>query len=273
MGLIAPAIYIDPPSVEPHRFGLYSVAITPDAVGRWENGVEYEPIAGERASLRTYDCVDEYTGEVDLRDGESLEESIPFIVVGSYSCKSASRPIAEAEERARLHLAAGEERAVELAVSTGQMGNSPAFTDASDITPVAGTGVSTRRAVGLLEEAVYGDSGSLGAIYGPRFAGAILNETGSIMRAQQHLETMLGTYASFGAYANEGPEGEDAGDGFWLYATSTRPTIRRGEVFVQPDETKYLNRENNDVAVMAQRTILVSWTGLTYAILVDPAED
>lgn len=272
MGRIAPPIYLTAPAINPYPYGLFSVANMPDATGRWEMGVEWEPVAGERAELRPHECVDEYTPDVVLRDGEDTLEGVPFVVVGSYTCKAASRAMDEAEERARLHLAAGEERAVEYAIATGTQGNLPSLQGATDLTPTAGTAVSATDGVGLLEAALAKDYASVATIHAPRLLGTALSAAKIASRHGQRLETLIGNYVVAGGgydLANVGPDGEaPAAGSAWLYGTG-RPTIRRGEVFVQPDENKYLKRDTNDVAIMAQRTYLVTWEGPTVAVLVD----
>lgn len=268
MGLIAPPNYIAPPPIQGHRYGLYSVSTMRETNERWELGVEWERLAGIRAELRASECVDDYTPDVGIRPGEALDEGVPFFVTGSYACKSASRPIAEAEDRARLHLQAGEERAVELAISNPIVGNGPSFAGATDLTPVVGA-VPLVNAVGLLENAQYEQSASVGAIHAPRFAGAIFAFDSLANRQAQHMETALGTHIAFGHYANLDPNGAAAGaDEMWLYATGM-PTVRRGETFTQPDDSNFLNRDDNDVVILAQRPVMVTWNGPTFAVLVD----
>lgn len=266
MGLIAPPTYVAPPSLEPHRFGLYSIADMGADTGRWDLGVEFEPLSGERATLRIADCVDDYTPQLDLRAGEERVEGVPFVVVGSYECAAQSRPIEEARERAALHLSSGEERAVELAISSGQVATAPNFTTANDLTPVGGASVQV--GVGLLEEALYDTQASIGAIHAPRSASVLFADRSAASRFGQHMETPVGTMVSFGAYRNLGPNGEDPNGGYWVYATGM-PTVRRGEVFTQPDEDSWLDRSNNIVAIMVQRDVLVTWAGPTYAVLVE----
>lgn len=274
MGLIAPPTYVAFPTLEALRFGLYSVANTIDPTGRWEFGVEYEPIAGERAALRAHECVDDYTSEVDLRVGETTVEGIPFVVVGSYVCAAQSRSVEEAEERAVLHLAAGEERAVEYAIATGEMSNEPTFQGATDLTPTAGTAVGITEALGLIESAQALGNGSVGTIHAPRVLAAPTDAIGLVDRYGQHLETRIGTRVAFGAgydAANVGPDGEEPSAGeYWIYGTGT-PTIRRGDVFIQPDESSFINKDDNLLAIMAQRTVLVTFSDPVVAVLVDPA--
>lgn len=272
MGLIAPPTYVAPPAVEAHRFGLYAISSMPEPSGRWELGVEYEPLAGERAGLRASECVDDYTQDVDIRVGEETLEGIPFVVVGSYQCGAQSRPIEEAEERAVLNLATGEERAVEYAIATGSMGNEPTFQGATDLTPTPGTPANLIDAFGLIEQALAEGNGSIGAIHAPRRLGALADDFGIVSRQGQHLETMLGTNVAFGGgydAANVGPDGEEPAAGsVWVYGTG-RPVIRRGETFTQPDENHFLDKSSNQVVILAQRTVLVTFDGPIVAVLVD----
>lgn len=272
MGLLAPPEYLAPPATEPLRFGLFSVATMPDtpAGTRWNMGTQWEPVAGERAELRASECVDAYTIDVVPRSGETTSEGIPFVVVGTYQCKAVGRTIAEAQQRARLHLAAGEERAVEYAIATGTVGNQPTFQGATDLTPTAGTPVTPKRAAGLIESALAREHGSVGAIHAPRLFGPMLD--GIADRQGSHLETLLGTFvAAGGGYdlANVGPGGAaPAAGSAWLYGTG-RPAIRRSEVFLFPDDDALVDKGTNDLTVFAQREYLVTWDGPTVAVLTD----
>jgi hypothetical protein len=269
MGLIAPPNYIAPTGISGHRFGLYSVATILDDNVRWELGTETEPLTGLRAELRASDCVDDYTQDVPIRSGEDLTEAAPFFVAGTYSCKASSRPMEEAEQRARLHLSGGEERAVEWAISNPIVGNAPSFQSATDLTPTAGVGMPLVIAIGLLEEALYDQHHSTGVIHAPRLSGALFGYDSLASRAGQKMETQLGTAVSFGYYRNIAPDGSPAEPNtMWVYAAGV-PSLRRGTVFVQSDSDNFLDRANNDVAIIAQRPVLVSWDGPTFGVLVD----
>lgn len=274
MGLIAPGKYLAAPTLEAPRFGLYSVSNMPTITDRWELGVQWEPFTGDRAALRPSECVDDYSTDVEVRRGEAYEDGIPFVVVGSYACKAQSRPISEAEERAVAHLNAGEERAVEYAIATGVMGNLPSFQGATDVTSTPGTAVTTVQGIALLESALAQTHGGIGALHMPRAFGAFEDSDGVVRRQGEHIETLLGNYVAFGGgydLANVGPDGQPAPAGeAWLYATG-RPTVLRGQVFTQPDDAHYLNKDDNDVVILAQREVLVMWDGPTLAVLVNRA--
>ena len=270
MGLIAPGTYIAPPSITGHRFGLFSVAALPDDGGRWQLGVEYEPLTGQPADLRASQCVDDYIG-FDLNIPEiGLVDGIPFVVVGSYACNSASRPLEEAEERARLALIGGEERAVEQAVMTAAAGNAPTLQGAIDLT--AGGPVSMTEAFARFEGALGINHHSAGVIHMPRKLASYAYRDSLMFREGGRLETVLGTAVAAGAgyeLNNMGPTGQfTAPSQPFLYATGP-VTIRRGEIWVQPDESKYLNRDDNEVVILAQRDYLVTFAGPVYAAQVD----
>lgn len=273
MGLIAPPNYIAPPAIAGHRFGLFSVAMMTDDNVRWNLGVEWEPLAGGAAELRPSDCVDEYNVQpITEFEAPSTREGVPFVVVGTYSCKSASRSIDEAEERARLHLSGGEERAVErvLMNGAGLVGAEPTFADAEVVG--SPTGVSLTRAVSLLERGLAIEGNSEGAIHLPRSLTPFALRDSLIDRYGQHLETINGSWVVSGSgydVENVSPDGTPAPEGkLWVYATG-RPTVRRGEVFLQPDESNFIKRDTNDIAILAQREYLVTWNGPTLAALVD----
>lgn len=274
---IAPPVYVAPPGVDPQRFGLLSVAQTVEETGqRWELGLEWEPLACTRAGVASIVCdtLDEYAAPgypLDPREDGALVESTPFLVVGSYTCKSASRDLEEAEARARQHLAAGEERAVEYAIASGAGGNAPSFQGATDVTPVPGTAVSVVDGIGLLEAHLAENYHSVGAIHAPRLVSSVLAADGLVARQGQRLETLVGTFVVAGGgydLANLGPAGAaPAAGSTWLYATG-RPQLRRGQVFVN-DEVSAFDKATNDVEFYAQRSYSVAWDCVTAAVLVD----
>lgn len=273
MGDIAPPVYVQPPQPEPSRFGLFSVAtMLGDEPSRWKVGVEYEPLPCDVAELASYHCDDdeEVGYPLSIRDGEGLVQVEPFVVYGTYGCNTQSRPIDEAEQRARWHLQMGEERAVERAIAAGGFGNAPTFQGADDLTPAAGA-VSAARGFALLESLLGSEYGGVGVIHAPRLlvpaiAGGRLAE-----RQGQRLETLVGTYVVAGGgydIANVGPAGHPPDEGeAWLYATS-RPTIRRGEVYVTPDREHFIVRPSNDVEIVAQRAYAVAWECVLGAVRV-----
>lgn len=275
MGLIAPPMYIAPPGITGHRFGLFSVANMPEPSGRWSLGVEFEPLEGGPAGLRPSECVDDYnTQYVDPLAPPEAREGVPFVVTAGYVCKAQSRPIEEAEERARLALAGGEERAVERALMNSDLvGNESAFAGATVLS--GATAVSLIEGFSLLQEAMGQEHHSDGVIHMARSLVPYAYNHSLMERSGQQLETVIGTGVAAGAgyeIDNVSPEAVAAtGAQRWVYGT-TPVTIRRGQVFLQPDADSYVNKANNDVVILAQREYLVTFGGGVFAVLVDPAE-
>jgi len=274
MGNIVPPVYVGPSPLEPHRFGLFSIANMPAVMpDRFEAGIEWEPLWGGAAEGRVYACPVDAPALVTISAETNTREVTPFVAVAGYECFSASRPIEEAEERARLYLLAGEERAVESEILAGTSGHTAMADQATDITPVPGTPVSLVQAYQLLENELYTNHASTPAIYMPKVLTARASYDDVVMRNGQGLETMAGTYVASGAGFNlrspkpEGAPNAPAGSVYMF--GSGRPTVYRSDVFVQPDESNYLDRRDNNVVILAQRAYAVTWSEPVFAVLVD----
>lgn len=270
----APPAYVAPPTPDGARFGLFSVANMTDSPDvQWEVGVEWESLACGMPGVVSLACVDGDEAGVPLEPDSGVDtvRVLPFAVYGSYDCSVFSRPPDEAENRARQHLALGEERAVEYALTVGGFDHQPTFQSAVDLTPSGGA-VPVKGGVGLLEGHLAENYGGVGTIHSPRTLGPYL----PVEREGQRLETKLGTMvAAGGGYdvANQGPDGTTPPDEErWLYATG-RPIVRRSDVIVVPDEDQRPNRRTNDFTVIAQRIYAVGWDCATAAVRVEPGAD
>ncbi|MFN2347644.1 MAG: hypothetical protein ABR616_18275 [Dermatophilaceae bacterium] len=268
---IAPPEYLDPMLPDKSRFGLFSVArIVDDPAIRFEAGVEYEPLACERAGLLSSICPPDEGSPaglpMTLRAGGSTETSLPFVVYGSYDCSTFSRPFDEAENRARQHLSYGEERAVEYAIHQGGFDNGPILDDAgaTDVTPAGGP-VPIGRAFGLLESFLGRNYGGVGTIHAPRLASASATNVGVARRQGERMETALGTLVAFGGGYDEAQNDPDIAS---MYATSV-VTLRRSEVFVTPDPEFRPNYRTNDVEIVAQRIYVASFECVLGVVSVD----
>ena len=280
---IAPPTEVSAPVREPARFGLLSVAnVVPAPEQRFQLGVYWEPVSCEPAGSVSGDCFDataiEGEGEgdggglglpMDPTSGVGpLAQGMPFAVYGSYDCSAFSRPLDEAEVRARQHLAAWEETEVERAIAAGDRANISTFQGAD----VLGVGLSLPAGVGLIEQALATDYGALGVIHAPRRLGAWLSHDVLVDRQGPRLETLAGNYVALGGgydLANVGPDGTPTPPGTaWLYGT-TIPVVRRSDVWVTPDPKFRPQVANNDVTVFAWRTYVVAWECLTVAVQVE----
>jgi len=280
----APPVYVAPPPRMAPGYGLFSVATRIDAPElRFQNGIEWEGMACSPISSVSGVCFDPADLEVDgegeggvpgwpiqANEGVVTTLGLPFAVYGSYKCSGVSRPLAEADLRARQHLAIWEETEVERTIAAGDRDAAPSFQGAVDLTPAGGASVLD--GFGLLESYLAINYASVGVIHMPRRLGAYASDRGLLERRGQRLETLLGNYvAAGGGYdlATVGPDGDAVPAGSaWLYATSI-PTVRRGEVFVHPDEEFRPQYTNNDLEIFAWRVYVVTWECVTAAVLVD----
>ena len=273
---IAPPVYVDAPSVQRHRFGLFSVSASPETFDRVEAGVEWEPHPGAAAGVADIAC------DVSDRDGWPLDPIdacdvadvtvTPFVVVGAYSGPGvATRPRDDWQARAREHLRGGEERAVEYAIASGAAEVSPTLSDATDLT--GGTAVDVPEGIALLESWLAASHHSPGVLHVPRVIVPYALDRGQVRRDGERIETVLGTGIAAGAgydlavRAGHGPSSAGSGEA-WLYATP-RPRIRRSEVWVGPDRDEWLNRRHDTVEVYAMRAYAVGWDVGAAAVLVN----
>lgn len=256
---VAPPNVIDPVVPEPKRFGLFSVALmVPDPTLRWEAGVQWQPLACERAALLSSICDGEDAAglPLTLRAGSAPVTALPFVAVGSYDCSTFSLPPAEAETRARQHLALGEERAAEYAFASGLFDNLPALDGGVDLTPVGGP-VPVGYGIGLLESHLGINYGGGGVIHAPRLLGAAAARQAHISRYGQRLETTLGTPVAFGGGYDDF-QADFPTEGVATMYASSRPVVRRSEVFVTPDDEFRPHQDVNDMQVAAQRVYLIT---------------
>lgn len=265
----APPVNVDAPARPPGRFGLFSVAnVVPAPEARFQAGVEFDSLPCGPAEGVSGACVDVETVVLGaLGSNIDTVRALPFAVYGWYNCSAFGHPITEAEARARAHLAAGEERAVERAIHAGDLDNQPSFATAVDLTPTGGASMAT--GIGILEGFIGAEYGGVGVIHMPRRA--FSRAQGHVTREGQHLETKLGNYVvAGGGYDIAQDATLDAGNAV-LHATAV-PVIRRSDVFATPDADFRPNRRN-DVVAVAQRVYVVGWECFTVRVTVSLAPE
>src|SRR3546814_7145892 len=198
---MAPATVVDPIARTALPFGLLS-AVTPRPVGnsRWESGVEWEPLAcGPASGIGEPDCDPEVPtvglpktfpvpGGVDAADA--------FTIYGSYECSPMGHTLEYAQERATEHLLAREEARAEQAIWTGDLGNTPNFTEGTDS---ASGALEPRLALAEAEQYIATAYGSLGTIHMPRYVTSILLGEMLLEVRGTRLYTRLGTPVIAGA--------------------------------------------------------------------------
>lgn len=145
---------------------------------------------------------------------------------------------------------------------------------ATDVTPVAGTGIKPRYGQALLEEAIGNASlGYQGTIHAPRAVASALRVKEGKGGA---LRTNLGTPMVAGSgYSKQGPDGTNAAPGkYWMYATGP-VTVILGEDAVFPEtQSQAVNVRNNTIEYFAELPAAVVWsTQHVFAVLVDLSLD
>lgn len=278
-----PRMFVASPTFIPAPFGLLSSLATEIRNGdqHWRNGVTYESLCPESAT--TYnDCFavsgtgapapvpgpKAPTFERDFRGATS------FTVYAEVDC-SAVGFWDDSQALIERALARVEEEAVEAAVWTGVAGGgtvvfphlaaATAVTDRSGITlQTAVTTVSGGaifdivEGIGRLEEALGECYRGVGVLHVPVALGAALADAMLLVREGPRYRTPRGNIIVLGdGYPGTSPTGVLPADSRWVYATGM-PFIYRSDIFVTPPVST-LDRENNSVTPIAERTFLVGW--------------
>lgn len=259
---MAPATVVDPIARTALPFGLLSV-VTPRPVGsppRWENGVEWEPLACSPASgIGDVDC-DPEVPTVGLPkqfpESAGTDEATAFTVYGSYECSPIGHTLEYAQQRAMEHLLAREEARAEQAIWTGDLGNTPNFSTADT---ASGGAHDPKYALALAEQYIAANYGSLGVIHMPRLLASILLAEDALEVRNTRLFTKLGTPVVAGAgYPLTHPDGVTAGEN-WIVATPAL-MLYRSEAFTPTNRTgDLLDRGQNNMHGVAERRYLVGW--------------
>lgn len=273
------AVTVPAPVRQPHRHGLFSVASIVDVTDPHELlGVQWEPLPCEPPGLWIDPCGPdnggEDGGEEDLEKGFAATpepvEATPITVYGSFHCKKLGYTAAEVTDRARAHLTAGEQQAVEYAVWTGASGNSPYLADPDTID----LGEATCPAQLIATLLAYADTAFVGepVLHMPRPVVPWLAD--HLTRESGRLVTTQGVPVAAGAgytEANTGPGGAPAPDGAWWVYVTGPVQIRRGSIHSTPPERGF-NPRTNDVTALAERQFVAGWDScLAAAALFTPS--
>lgn len=265
MVTIAPAAQVQGAVRAPLPFGLFSTFnLRPEADGRWQSGVAFsvDTCAG-LGGIGQADCTTTFglpktLTSLDLDQGAASA----FTVYGHFTCAPVGYSSAEAQDKATSHLVAREEAAVEEALWTGSLGNTPKLADIGHTTSLAGGAAqSPVVAIALLEQHVATVYGSLGVLHMDRRMASALLSIEILVVAGQRLTTKLGTPVVAGAgYPGTGPAAEAITNlTGWVYVT---PGLfgYRGDVFTSTRTPGDLfDRGQNTLYAIAERTYLVGY--------------
>lgn len=305
--MAGPRQIVDPPTFTPHRYGLLSVVQTPTPRdSHWQNGVTWSAsclLDGHGDA--TYDECIATTGSPDGDVPEPspktanvehvLHGATPFTPYVRFDCATVGN--AEAQRIATDALAQTESFQVERTFWTGLVdGSTLAFPhlastvqvlDAGDgavlqlvSSPVVtGAAVDVATGLGLLEEALADCYGGVGVIHVPikllptlqahQLVEPVSGRNVGTGQFDRQLQTLAGNLVAVGAgYPGTGPDGTDPGDdAAWMFATGPI-FMYRSNVKVNPFAST-VNRENNTIEMIAERTYVLGYDCCVHAIQVE----
>jgi hypothetical protein len=268
----APAELVEGVQRQPLPYGLFSVLTPrPEGDARWMNGIKWETLTCDPVSGRSgpgcTDVADENgdfpEGVVGLpkaldRNAGEVGEAAAFAVYGHFNCSPVGFTPQVAQERATMHLQAREQARVEQAIQTGDLGNTPNFTDAADLT--GGTPVSALEAAAMLEDWIAAEYGSLGVLHGTRGGIDLLDNSGSLHTSGSRLLTRVDTPVVAGAgYRNVSPAGVVTAGVWWLYVTPALFGYQSEIITSSETPGDLLDRGSNDLYAIAERGYVIGW--------------
>lgn len=266
-------IYVDPPAVQPYRFGLGSVLQQGTTPAHWQNGVQFQSDACAQALPWPDACTEESGFEEKVIDteGRPVDGGSAFTLYTTLNCKLIQ--LQEARSVVARRLALAEPRALEEAFWTGAAGNTPALATDPALS-VLGSVIGVTAAVALLEEALADQYAGVGIIHAPRAVNPYAAESTLVIRDGPVLRTPLDTLWAFGGGYDRstGPVGQQApaATQTWMYATGAMAVRRDAEPLVIPEDGTALDRVTNEMVVIAERThVLVQDCMPTLAVLVE----
>lgn len=301
--MAGPRLPVDAPPFTSSPYGLLSVVRFPAASsGHWLNGITWASRCLEVGmGATTYDECVAVTGVGDVPEPTPKADNVdsldrgatPFTAYVRFDCSPVGNT--DAAEVAAGALAQSEPWQVERAFWTGLVDDKTlAFPHlAASATVVDAQGITLQQAasvvvtgafdaatgLGLLESALAACYNGVGVIHVPVKALPTLDAWGLVRRDQgrdgatgqlgRQLRTANGNLVSVGAgYAGTSPTGAAAGtEQSWVYAT--------GAVFGYRGPVQYsstrdsIDRSNNTLAMIAERTYVLGWDCCHVAILLD----
>jgi hypothetical protein len=289
-----PRQVVDPPTFTPTPFGLLTVATPVQAAnGHWQNGVVYQSRCMITMGASTWEECVVVTGAGNTGPPPSKTETVdlvtraaqPFTVYAEFDCSPVgSRDEVNAIARQALDQVASWQ--VERAFWTGNVGGgSPVVTGGTvfphlaasavvtgfgaaggndlpqllQSVPVTGGPFDAAEGLGFLEQQLANCYNGVGVIHMPAIALPTFDAWGLVYQTGNQLTTRAGNKIAVGSgYPGTSPAGANPSAGTtWLYAT--------GAVFAYagavrtPTLTESLDRAENTVRMLAERTYLFGW--------------
>lgn len=283
---IRPRMFVDPPRYQPLGFGLLSVVQWVDETDKhWMNGIEFQPDSFADAHLTAEKCFDG-DGEVAAKtptDGIDTRCANPVTVYSELEC-SALGHWDDYKARTVTALDNGQGRPLETAFWTGVTGEEPLFPHlaadelaecqtAAVVVSGAGAPVPWQIGIARLEAALADCYGGVGVLHMPYWVAAILVSEMYLIPDKDKLRTRLGNLVAAGTgYPGTGPDGSTSpANGSWVYATGAM-TGRQSVVDIGRREES-LDRTNNSMVMVAERTFVFAWDGCHLAAQINLAKE
>jgi hypothetical protein len=275
---------VQPPSFTPLPYGLLSVIQTPTDDAHWQNGITYQARCAITMGATTYDECISVTGTGSTLEPPTKSEThelvlrgaMPFTAYADFECSTVGS-LAESQQIAEQALAQSDSWQVERAFWTGEaagqdvvyphLAATAAVTGiggSSDVAlmqtvPVTGGPFDVAEALGFLEQQLADCYNGIGVIHIPVEALPTFDAWGLVKPQGPRLKTLNGNWVAVGAgYPGTSPAGADPAAGTtWIYATGAVFGYS-GDVRVT-DQTSSINRSENTVTRIAERTHVLGW--------------
>jgi hypothetical protein len=253
-------------------FGLFSTfTFRPNGAERWEAGIAWESIPCDPADgigyfdwvtpANTIGLPKDFTEETP---GDRV--ATPFTVYGHFKCSPTGWSPEQAQTRSDEHLTAREEARVEQALWTGDLGNVPNLAGAnmdagSSVELFGGLAAKPGRGLGVLENHIATEYGSLGIIHMSRAIASVMISLGLLEARGGRLVTTLGTPVAAGAgYPSSGVAGEAApANQAWAFAS---PALfgYRSDIFTSSNRSgDLLDKSQNVLYAVSERNYLLGF--------------
>lgn len=186
----------------------------------------------------------------------------PFVVYSSITCS----PVGMTDQQLQTYLSdqliANEQAKVESVFSDQSCGQAPGLANNASVTTVTAAAVDPVESLSLLENGLAAVYGQVGVIHVPIIMAAYysnLHLTERYDANERCWYTHAGNKVVFGNYSGKTPAGAaPTADQVYVYATGQVTVWRDSEVFTT-DRAMTLQRTNNKVTAVMERTYVVSF--------------
>jgi hypothetical protein len=254
----APRVEVPPPDYRPFRYGLFSAAPPVGYGGPKERGGVYAdldpftppdaPADGPDAFTYADGCDAASDRSKTIPAGRLIASGDPVTVYGGFRCTPVGASDRDALALKALEL--GEERALELLLATGTTDNGVSWpVPFASVNVDATSHVALASSFGIAENDLLADYGGLGTILMPLGLLYLLKGFGVVHLAGDHWETEAGTRVAVDRFLTA-----PALDAAVPVLVAGSLVIRRGEAKLLGDTSESLDRSDNTIVRVAERT-------------------